>query len=56
MEGFPKYKVNSDWMKRMIIWDLFTHPDAKEFNLTTSLAEKTIISLRWKEYVENATR
>ncbi len=36
MEGYPKHKVDAEWMKRMLNWHLFTHPDAKIFNMTTS--------------------
>ena len=52
MEGCANYSVNTEWIKRMLNWDLFTHPDSKKFNLDTSAEEKHFLSSQWKEYME----
>jgi hypothetical protein len=51
MNGCPRRRVNIDWIKRMLNWDLFTHPQAKEFNATTSAELKKYLSEQWKTYM-----
>jgi len=40
MMGCQKHKVKVDWMKDMLNWDLFTHPNAEAFASNSSNEEK----------------
>jgi hypothetical protein len=51
MNGCPRRRVNIDWIKRMLNWDMFTHPQAKEFNATTSAELKKDLSEQWQTYM-----
>jgi hypothetical protein len=51
MNGCPRRRVNIDWIKRMLNWDMFTHLQAKEFNATTSAELKKDLFEQWKTYM-----
>ena len=38
-------------MKRMINWDLFSHPEAVEFNASTPAKQKQILEKQWQTYM-----
>lgn len=40
MTGCPKGQFPEDWIKTMTNWNLFTNPEAEEFNLCTPQKEK----------------
>jgi hypothetical protein len=44
MNGCLKRRLNIDWIKRILNFNLFTHPKAKEFNATTSVELKKELS------------
>lgn len=44
-------RVNIEWIKRMLNWDLFTHPQDKEFNATTFAELKKDLSEQWQTYM-----
>lgn len=48
MEGCPKHKVDTEWMKKMLNWYLFTQSNAKVYSMTTCLEENTNLSLNLK--------
>jgi hypothetical protein len=52
MVGCKKQKVNSEWMKAMLNWDLFTHPCAEDFASNSSDEEKLSLSKEWKDYMD----
>lgn len=52
MDGCPKHNINRDKMNKMLNWDIYTHPKSKEFSLNTSVDEKYVPSLEWKNYME----
>jgi hypothetical protein len=51
-KGCIQATVNSDWMKNMMNWDLYTHPRAKEFARNTSNEEKIKLADAWKKFME----
>jgi hypothetical protein len=53
MKGCPKWKVNEDWAKKMLNWDLFTHPQTIEFNQSTSCEKKLEMSASWQTYMKD---
>ena len=52
MMGCNKYGVKSDWMKDMLNWDLFTHPNAEAFAENNSYEEKVNLSKEWKDFMD----
>jgi hypothetical protein len=44
--------VKEDWIKNMLNWDLFTHPDAEQFSKTTPDNEKVALSMAWQNYMK----
>ena len=52
MMGCNKYRVKSDWMKDMLNWDLFTHPNAEAFAENSSYEEKVNLSKEWKDFMD----
>ena len=52
MVGYKKQKVNSEWMKAMLNWDLFTHPCAEDFASNSSDEEKLSLSKEWKTHMD----
>jgi hypothetical protein len=54
-KGCRKDFVKSEWMKEMLNWDLFTHPEAREFAKRTSNEEKIRLaqngSVLWKRKI-----
>jgi hypothetical protein len=51
MMGCSKNTIEEAWIKKMINWDLFTHLESSEFNLSTSDEEKSSLSQEWKTYI-----
>jgi len=39
-------------MKEMLNWDLYTHPEAREFSKRTSNEEKIKLAQDWKNFME----
>lgn len=52
MKGCDKWQVNRYWMKRMINWNLFTHPHALEFNSAISNEQKRVLAKKWQPYMK----
>ena len=52
MNGYLKSEISSKWMKTMLNWDLFTHPEVEQFGLNHTIEEKIILSQDWKRYME----
>ena len=44
MMGCQKNTIEEKWIKKMLNWDLFTHPESKEFNLFVPNEEETRLS------------
>ena len=53
IKGCKKWQVDKDWMKRMINWDLFSHPDAVEFNASVPAEQKQSLAKEWQSYMNN---
>jgi len=51
MMGCPKNTIKETWIKKMLNWDLFTHPESSKFNISTSNKEKTCFSSEWHTYI-----
>jgi hypothetical protein len=51
MKGCKKWQVDKDWMKRMINWDLLTHPETIEFNASASIEKKHNLAQDWQSYM-----
>ena len=51
MKGCPKGSIEEVWIKKMLNWDLFTHPETFDFNISTSDKEKTKLSNDWKNLI-----
>jgi hypothetical protein len=49
MKGCSKENINREWMKNMMNWDLYTHPDARDFAKRTSNSEKLRLVESWKK-------
>jgi len=47
----PKAIIEEAWIKKMLNWDLFTHPESKEFNLSIPKEEKTRLSQEWQTFI-----
>jgi hypothetical protein len=43
--------IKEEWMKAMLNWDLFTHPNTEIFSKSISHKEKLALSTDWKEYM-----
>ena len=52
MVGCKKQKVDSEWMKQMLNWGIFTHPCAENFASNNSDEEKMRLSKEWKNYMD----
>jgi hypothetical protein len=55
MMGCSKNTIEEAWIKKMLNWDLFTHPESSEFNLSTSDEEKSSLSQDWKHIFHKMT-
>jgi hypothetical protein len=44
MNGCPRRRVNTKWIKIMLNWNMFTHPQSKKCNVTTSVELKKDLS------------
>lgn len=53
MDGFEKHKVDTEWMKSMLNWDLMTHLEVKSFDLTTSKEQRIRLDVEWKDYMDS---
>lgn len=42
MNGCPKSKISSKWMKAMLNWYLFTHAKVEQFGISYTIKEKVI--------------
>lgn len=51
MNRCPKHLIKEDWMKEMLNWDLFTHPEAENFARTVPDKEKPVLSRQWQDYM-----
>jgi hypothetical protein len=51
MTGCPKRSIEEVWIKKMLNWDLFTHPETSDFNISTTDEEKTKLSKDWQNYI-----
>jgi hypothetical protein len=51
MKGCPRESIEEVWIKKMLNWDLFTHPETSDFNISTSDEEKTRLSKDWQNYI-----
>jgi hypothetical protein len=51
MMGCPKNTIEEAWIKKMLNWDLFTHPESNEFNLSIPKEEKTRLSQEWQTFI-----
>ena len=51
MMGCSKNTIEEAWIKKMLNWDLFTHLESIEFNLSTSDQEKACLSQEWQTYI-----
>lgn len=52
MDGCFKFEISEKWMREMLNWDLFTNPQAKEFDHTYSPQAKKTLAEEWKHYME----
>ena len=52
LEGCPKHKIDAQWMKNNLNWDVYTHLEAREFNLSKTSEQKFTLYLEWKDYME----
>ena len=52
MEGCEKYKIDTQWIKNMLNWDLYTHLEYEIFLLSTPNHEKVRLSQEWTAYME----
>lgn len=48
MDGCKKHKIPAQWMKQMINWDFFTHPETDEFAVSHPPEQKKALALEWK--------
>ena len=53
IKGCKKWQVDKYWMKRMINWDLFSHPDAVEFNALVPAEQNQILAKEWQSYMND---
>jgi len=44
-----KKNVKEEWMKLMLNWDLFTHPDAEQFSKSIRDMRKLTLSTAWQD-------
>ena len=51
MMGCPKATIEEAWIKKMLNWNLFTHPESKEFNLSIPKEKKTCLSQEWQTFI-----
>lgn len=51
-KGSSRGEQNTEWMKNMLNWDLYTHPRAKEFARKTPNQEKIRLADAWKRFME----
>lgn len=52
MEGCKNHMVDMQWIKNMLNWDLYTHPKAESFDLSTQYPERIRLSYEWKTYMK----
>jgi len=52
MDRCLKYEISAQWMKAMLNWDLYTNPQADEFDQNYTLVEKKQFTEDWKHYME----
>lgn len=52
MDGCKKYKIDSQWIKEMLNWDIYTHPKAENLGLTYTVEEKLKMSQEWKIFMQ----
>lgn len=52
MDGCLKSEISAKWMKDMLNWDLYTNPQAEEFEQTYILEQKRQLATYWKHYME----
>lgn len=52
MDGCPKFRIPAQWMKQMLNWDIYTHPEADAFGSSHSPEEKVKLANEWKKYME----
>ena len=54
MDGCKKHKLGTQWMKEMLNWDIYTHPEEKYFGLSHTSEEKLRLSQEWKEFMDKS--
>lgn len=52
MDGYKKYKIDSQWMKEMLNWDIYTHLEAEQIGLNHSVEEINNMSQEWKIFMQ----
>lgn len=52
MDGCLKFEISAQWMKAMLNWDLYTNPQANEFDQNHTPVEKKQFAEDWKHYME----
>lgn len=52
MDGCLKSEISAQWMKSMLNWDLYTNPQADEFDQNYTPIKKKQFAEDWKHYIE----
>ena len=52
MDGCSKHQIPASWMKQMLNWDIYTHPQGTEFGLSHTPEEKIALANEWKAFME----